>query len=319
MKILITGVAGFIGSNLADRLLFHGHHVVGIDNYSHGCFDNIKDIWDNEKFSFIHGDLTTFCRTRDIDFDILIHLASQKIPRYSNSYKTLYDNSKMLENVIDGCLKNKAKLVFASTSDVYGKNIDIPFSEESALVLGNTNVKRWAYAVSKMYSEHYIIANHEEFGLDYTIMRFFSGYGKNQNTTWWGGPQGLFIQNMIEGKSIEIHGTGMQSRCFTYIDDIIDGIMICIFDRRADNDIFNIGSPYSSITISGLANVISDLMDIDPTYVMVPYEDFGKYEDVMARTPDVSKLMALGFNPQYALVDGLKKTIEWQINKHNNG
>ena len=177
MIILITGVAGFIGSNLAVRLIEDGHYIIGIDNFSYGCMANLTSILDNDKFELITRDLTKGCDTSYYKFDVMVHLASQKIPRYSNSYKTINDNSTMTNNVISGCLKNKARLLFASTSDVYGKNTNVPFSEDSDLVLGSTDIKRWAYATSKMHSEHSIIATHEEKGLDYTIMRFFSCYG----------------------------------------------------------------------------------------------------------------------------------------------
>jgi len=320
MKVLITGVAGFVGSNLAIKLINDGHSIIGIDDLSHGSMINLDSILDHENFKLDIMDLTDdSCNTSNYKFDIMVHLASQKIPRYSNSYKTINDNSIMLSNAIDGCLKNKARLLFSSTSDVYGKNKDIPFSEDSDLVLGRTDIKRWAYAVSKMHSEHSIIATHEEKGLDYTIMRFFSCYGENQNITWWGGPQGLFIQNILEGKPVEIHGTGNQTRCFTYVGDLIDGIVRCIYSDKAVNEIFNIGNPNTTISITELANLINYIMKRKAKLVYVPYEKFGKYEDVMARTPDISKIKSiLGFNPEYYLSDGLERTIKWQTHKFNN-
>jgi len=313
MRILITGVAGFIGSNLASTLIDGGHTVIGIDIFSHGCRRNIKDIWNNSLFIFYEMDITLEENIKGINFDIAIHLATQKIPRYDNSYATLSDNEKMLKNIVNACLENEARLLFASTSDVYGKNMNIPFSEESELVLGRTDIKRWSYAVSKIYGEHYIIACSEEFGLEYTIMRLFSVYGENQNITWWGGPQGLFIQNCLEGKPIDIHGTGMQSRCFTYIEDTIDGIMRCIFNKRSTNEVFNIGNPLTAITINELANIICELTGKIVPIIYIPYSDFGKYEDVMSKIPNIDKITdMLGFKPSYSIIDGLKKTIEWQ-------
>lgn len=316
MRFVITGVAGFIGSNLANRLIKEGHYVVGIDNLSHGSMNNLKKVLGSRSFKFIEGNVQDddLLETLHFNYDYLVHFASQKIPRYSNSYATLRDNSKMTEKVIDACLKMNAKLVFASTSDVYGKNENIPFTEDSNLVLGRTDVKRWAYAVSKIYSEHNIIANAEAFGLKYTIMRFFSVYGENQDTTWWGGPQGLFIQNIIDDKPIEIHGTGLQTRSFTYIDDNIDGIMHCIFHEKSLNQLFNIGNPHSYTSIGNLANIIMDIMGKTVPIVDIPYSNFGKYEDVMVRLPEIGKIKAmLGFNPRWSLYDGLTKTIEWQI------
>ena len=207
----------------------------------------------------------------------------------------------------------------ASTSDVYGKNPDIPYHEESNLVLGPTPVKRWAYAVSKIYSEHQIIANNAEHGLKYTTMRFFGSYGPNQNITWWGGPQSVFIQNLLEGKPIELHGDGLQTRTFTYIEDTVQGVIKCIFEENALNDIFNIANhPDEEVTIKDLAYLIVELMGKkgdDQDIRLIPYETFGKYEDVRRRVPDITKIKTkLGFEPKFPLREGLTRAIEWQRN-----
>ena len=242
MDIIITGAAGFIGSNLAKKLLKNGYRVIGIDNLSYGSMDNLEDIINQPNFKFILGDICNPLLFKDIHADVIVHLASQKIPRYTSSLRTLEENYLMLRNIIQKCLQDKAKIVFASTSDVYGKNPQIPFNEESNLVLGPTTIKRWAYASSKLIGEQLIMANHDEFNLEYTIMRFFGSYGPFQNTTWWGGPQAIFIQNILENKPIEIHGDGKQTRTFTYIDDTVQGIMKCIFEKASKKEIFNIAS-----------------------------------------------------------------------------
>lgn len=317
MKIAITGVAGFVGSNLTEQLLAEGHEVVGLDNFSFGKPENIKVFAANKQFTFHERDLRDENALKDIHAEVLVHLASQKIPRYSSSFPTLNDNYIMSTACIQKCLKDKIKLVFASTSDVYGKNTDLPFHEESNLVMGPTNVKRWAYAISKIYSEHKIIAHHDEFGLEYTIMRFFGSYGPNQNTTWWGGPQAVFIQNILEEKTIEVHGDGLQTRTFTYINDTVQGIMKCIFHPQSSNEVFNIANdPEEEITIKELALLIWELIKGDrnnPDLKLIPYETFGKYEDVMRRVPDISKIKSqLGFVPKWKMRDGLIQTIDWQ-------
>lgn len=323
MTIIITGVAGFIGSNLAKELLRNNHKVVGIDNFSYGSLANIQELLKNPNFEFTEGDVLDTSAIDKLKGDVLVHLASQKIPRYSSSYKTIYENSAMIKSVVDKCLKDKIKLVFSSTSDVYGKNPNIPFSEKSDLVMGPTNVKRWSYAVSKIYNEHAIIANHEELGLDYTIMRFFGSFGPNQNVTWWGGPQGLFIQNILENKPIEIHGDGLQTRTFTYIDDTVQGIVKCILEEKAKNEIFNIANePNEEISIGGLAELIVDLMKHDghaPVLKYIPYTTFGNYEDVRRRVPDIQKIKTmLNFQPQFSIKEGLEITIDWQKKLFNS-
>jgi UDP-glucose 4-epimerase len=317
MHIAITGAAGFIGSNLSRKLLDEGHQVSGLDNFSFGNPRNIESLLAHPNFTFFESDVRKPEALQGIQADVWVHLASQKIPRYSTSYFTLQDNYVMTDNLIEKCLKDKVKLVFASTSDVYGKNKDLPFHENSNLVMGPTEVKRWAYAVSKMYSEHKIIAHHDEFGLDYTIMRFFGSYGPQQNTTWWGGPQAVFIQNILEGKTLEIHGDGLQTRTFTYVEDTLQGIEKCITHPNALNQIFNIANePTEEITIKELGLLIWELMKGDrnnPDLILIPYTNFGNYEDVMRRVPDITKIKTmLGFEPRWKMKEGLRKTIEWQ-------
>jgi UDP-glucose 4-epimerase len=317
MKILITGVAGFIGSNLAKKIIERGDTLIGIDNLSYGSMRNLEPIINNPDFTFIQGDLANPLLLNQTHSDIVVHLASQKIPRYTSALRTLEENYLMLRNVIHKCLQDKSKIIFSSTSDVYGKNPEVPFNEESNLVLGPTSVKRWAYASSKLIGEQLIIANHDEFDMKYTLMRFFGSYGPNQNTTWWGGPQAVFIQNILEGKSLEIHGDGLQTRTFTYVDDTVQGIMKCIFEEASDNNIFNIASePDEEVSIKDLAYKIWYLMN-DPNSVpdikFIPYSSFGKYEDVLRRVPDITKIKSvLGYKPAYNLEEGLKTTIKWQ-------
>ena len=317
MKIIITGVAGFIGSNLAARLLGRGHSVIGIDNLSYGFERNIQSIKGNPNFQFYSGDIANPLILKDVKADVLIHLASQKIPRYTNALRTLEENYLMLRNVVQKCIHDKTKIIFASTSDVYGKNPNVPFNEESDLVMGPTTVKRWAYALSKMYGEHYIIANHEEYGLNYTITRFFGSYGPHQNLTWWGGPQSVFIEKAYKKEPIDIHGDGSQTRTFTFVDDTVSALVLCVENEKSNNEIFNTGSKSGGeISIKDLATLIWKLVngkDSEPVLNYIPYSTFGKYEDVMRRVPDISKICSqLGYKPEWDLEKGLSVTIDWQ-------
>jgi len=319
MEVIITGVAGFIGSNLAKTLLEQKHKVIGIDDLSHGSLSNIKAIESNKNFTFLNENVKNESVLNKMKGDCIVHLASQKIPRYTSALITLDENSAMLKVVVKKCLKDKIKLVFASTSDIYGKNPDIPYKETSNILLGATTVKRWAYAISKIYSEQYIIANKDEYNLEYTIMRFFGSYGPNQNLTWWGGPQSVFIANALLNRPIEIHGDGLQTRTFTYVEDTIQGIMKCIFEEKAKNEIFNIANnPEEEITILGLGEMIWKLIHGEaskPLVNFIPYATFGNYEDVKRRVPDITKIKTmLGYNPGFSLAVGMAKTIEWQKN-----
>lgn len=317
MKILITGVAGFIGSNLSMRLLENGHEVTGIDNLSYGFMRNIDKFKRHPSFKFILGDITNSQTLADIQVDLIVHLASQKIPRYTSALRTLEENYLMLKNVVAKCKIDGSKILFASTSDVYGKNPNVPFNENSDLVMGPTTVKRWAYALSKIYGEQYILANKDEYELKFTITRFFGSYGPHQNLTWWGGPQSVFIEKAFKNEEIEIHGDGLQTRTFTYIDDTVNALLACIENKNSENQIFNTGSKEGGeITIKDLAILIWKLIngkDSQPKLKFIPYSTFGNYEDVMRRVPDITKLKTvLDFEPEWDLVKGLKRTIEWQ-------
>jgi nucleoside-diphosphate-sugar epimerase len=318
MRILITGVAGFIGSNLAGKLLESGYDVTGIDNFSFGYERNISRLRKLKKFTFIEGDIGNPEYLKNHKSDVIVHLASQKIPRYTNAFRTLDDNLSNLRNIVRKCISDKSKLIFASTSDVYGKNTKVPFSESSDIVLGPTTIKRWAYAISKIYGEQYIIAAGEQFGLNYTIARFFGAYGPNQNLTWWGGPQSVFITRAVLKDEMEIHGDGNQTRTFTYIEDAVNAVMNFISNTKSDNQIFNVGATQNcEISIINLAKYIWEQINgknTEPRLKFIPYSDFGRYEDVMARVPDMTRMKEyFNFEPEWSLEDGLKETIAWQL------
>jgi UDP-glucose 4-epimerase len=317
MKILITGVAGFIGSNLAAKLLEKGYTVAGIDNLSYGSENNISVIRNHPNFKFFLGDIGNPMVLKDFKADVIVHLASQKIPRYTNALRTLDENYLMLKNIIQKCIIDKSKIVFASTSDVYGKNNHVPFHEESDMVIGSSKIKRWSYALSKMYGEQFIIANSDEYGMDYTIVRFFGSYGPNQNLTWWGGPQSVFITKAFQNEAIEIHGDGSQTRTFTYIDDTIEALSHCILNEKANGEIFNIATkPEEEINILNLGELIWKLINGEnstPKINFIPYSTFGRYEDVQRRVPNIDKIKKyFNFDPKVSLEEGLKRTIEWQ-------
>lgn len=318
--ILVTGAAGFIGSNLTQTLLHRGYRVIGFDNLSQGDLANLDLPLSHPDFSLIQADI------RDEQAVIeaakacsaIVHLAAYKIPRYSDAYDTLEINGKGAENVVKASVQTRAKLVAASTSDVYGKNPQVPFSEnDSDSVIGNPYIRRWAYAISKMYEEQLLFAAHERYGIDVVLLRFFGGFGPHQNLSWWGGPQAVFINCALDNEEMPIHGDGQQQRTFTYVDDHVDGIIRAIEKSAANNKVFNIGSQ-QEISIAELAKLIWRLVngDTPPKIKWIPYETFGKYEDVRRRIPDITQArQLLGFEPQTELETGLRKTIAWQIER----
>jgi UDP-glucose 4-epimerase len=313
--VLITGVAGFIGANLAEALLARGYRVHGLDNLSQGSLRNMAEFRDHPAFAFTEGDVRDARLVDDLveRADCVMHLAAFKIPRYGNAMDTLLINTHGTRNVLDAAAKRRRRVVFASTSDVYGRNPEIPFHETSDLWMGPSGVKRWSYAVSKMYDELLCFAYQEEYNLPVAIVRFFGGYGPRQNTTWWGGPQAVFIDAALRGDTMEIHGDGKQTRSFTHVSDHVDGLIRCIEQDAALGQVFNLGNTYE-ITIFDLAMLVWRLAGSgEPKYRLISYRTFGKYEDVRRRVPDVTKARRLlGFEPRVSLEDGLVETIAWQ-------
>jgi UDP-glucose 4-epimerase len=319
MRVLITGVAGFIGSNLAGALVKKGYTVVGVDNMSQGEELNIAELRKSPQFSFHLADVRDEAEIMGVakDCDAIVHLAAYKIPRYSDALDTLLINSQGSEVVLKAAGRYRCKIIGASTSDVYGKNPNVPFSEDHDLVIGRPEVKRWAYAISKMFEEQLFFAYHDRFSIDVVLLRFFGAYGPHQNLTWWGGPQSVFMNCALDDKEIEVHGDGQQTRSFTYISDHIDGIIRAIEQPAANNKVFNLGNT-REITIEGLARLIWKLVrGNEPEKIkFIPYSTFGNYEDVRRRVPDISRAREiLGFQPQVDLDEGLIKTIKWQVER----
>lgn len=317
MKVLITGVAGFIGSNVAKALLEKGYDVVGVDNMSQGDKLNMADFIDHPAFEMHYVDIRdeSAVKAAARGCKRIVHLAAYKIPRYTDALDTLLINSSGSENVLKAAIDHNAKVVAASTSDVYGKNPEVPFTEDSNLVMGNPDVRRWAYAISKMFEEQMLFAYQQRYGIAFVALRFFGGYGPNQNLTWWGGPQSVFINKALDDEEIEVHGDGRQTRSFTYISDHVNGIVRSVEMDAANNKVINLGNT-REISILDLARLIWRLVrgDEPPKIKLIPYETFGKYEDVMRRVPDITRARSLlGFEPVVDLEEGLRLTVEWQV------
>lgn len=317
--IVVTGVAGFLGSNLLERLLAEGHHVTGIDNLSMGHISNIEPFLNHERFRFVQGDATDAAVYRDLgDVKLIVHLAAFKIPRYGKAIDTLRINYHATERVLELARERGVKCVLASTSDVYGRNPDVPFSEErSDSVIGSSLSPRWAYAVSKLFDEHLALAYSDAYGFPVVLLRFFGSYGPRQPLSWWGGPPPVFIDAVLNDKVIPIHGDGQQTRSFTYVSDTVDGIYAAMMRDDANGLVLNIGND-EEVTILELARRIKAASGTpgELRYELVPYESFTgkKYEDVRRRVPDTTlSQRVLGVRARVGLDEGLRRTIAWQI------
>lgn len=312
----MTGVAGFVGSNLAHRLVARGDEVRGIDNLSHGNLQNLEGLIEHERFSLSLDSILDRAALAPVfaGCEAVIHLAAGKIPRYGDALDTLVINSEGGLNVLRAAVDAQLRrVVLASTSDCYGRNPDVPFSEESVSVIGSPLVRRWSYAVSKMFEEQALFAFRERHGIEAVALRLFGGYGPRQNTTWWGGPQAVFISAALKGEEMEVHGSGQQTRSFTYVEDMVEGFVRALDVRQADGHVLNLGND-REITIEGLARMVWRLVREDePRIRLVPFASFGRYEDVVRRIPDNTLARrVLGNVPAVPLEEGLPRTIAWQ-------
>jgi UDP-glucose 4-epimerase len=321
-KILVTGVAGFLGSNLLGKLLQEGHEVVGIDNLSMGKLDHLYPYLDHPDFTFQQKDVldkSTFA-DQESAFDVIIHLAAFKIPRYGKAIDTLLINAKGTENVLEYAREKQIKCVLASTSDVYGMSPDLPFREDGNCLVGPSSTPRWAYAVSKLFDEHLALAYQEAYDFPVVLLRFFGSYGPNQHLSWWGGPQSVFIEKIFKNEVIPIHGDGQQTRTFTFVEDTVRGIYLAAMKDAANGEILNIGAGGDQeITILELAKLLKRLSGTpgNLNYELIPYDEISKgrkYQDVMRRVPDTTKAeKLLGFKAAVSVEEGMKSTIAWQV------
>lgn len=314
-RVGVTGAAGFIGSHLCDRLLAEGHEVVGIDDLSYGSVANLSSCIANPRFSFEVLD----CRRRRelkavfAGCDSIAHLAAKKIPRYESALSTLEVNVAGANAVFGVALALDADLVITSTSDVYG-NAPSPFSEDDAVVLGPPTSRRWAYATSKLYDEHLAFALAEDRGLRVTILRLFNCYGPRNHLSWWGGPMVTFIEALLNDEPVDIHGDGLQTRTFTYVEDTVEGIYQALARPETRGELINVGGT-ETLTILDLAERIQSKLGVGPPLRVefTRYEDMpGNYQDVRERVPNTEKAQRLlGFEAEIGLDEGLERTIAW--------
>jgi len=316
MDVLITGGAGYIGSHLADRLLADGHSVVVLDDLSTGRFENIAHHQDNPRFVWVEGDV------RDAPLvarlvercDVVFHLAAVVGVGHvvRDPLRCVQVNVGGTEAVLAAAFAHRRRVLFASSSEVYGKSDRVPFHEEDDRILGATWVSRWAYAVSKALDEHLCFA-YAARGLVVSIVRYFNSYGPRMDGRGYGSVVARFISQALKGEPLTVYGDGQQTRCFTYVSDTVEGTVRAATRTEALGQAFNIGSD-REVTVQTLAEMIRSLTGSSSPIVRVPYEEvFGEhYEEAMRRRPSVDKARRLlGFEAAVSLEDGLKRTIRW--------
>ena len=299
-----------------DALLSKGHGVSVVDNLSTGRISNIKHLLGHERFHFVNDTiLNDELMDRLIaDVDQVYHLAAVAGVKHvvDNPLQGIRTNILGTELVLDKARRHWKRTVIASSSEVYGKNPNLPWSEEDDCLLGPTTVKRWSYALSKSVDEHCALA-HARDGFPVSIVRYFNSYGPRMNPNGYGSVVARFVSQAISGQPITVYGDGNQTRCFTYIADTVRGTMLAGTVPEGIGKVFNIGANWETTT-TALAELVRDLVGSDSTIVNVPYQRiFGeRFEDTRRRVPDIRRAVeTLGFRAETPLEDGLEATIAW--------
>ena len=315
MKALLTGGAGFIGSHLAERLLADGHDVAILDNLSTGSIDNIAHLKGQRGFSYAIDSVTNESLLAEmIDrSDVVFHLAAAVGVKLivEQPVHTIETNVHGTEVVLKHANKKKKLVFIASTSEVYGKSVDVPFHENADLVLGASMKHRWAYACSKLIDEFLALAYWKEKKLPVVIVRLFNTVGPRQ-TGQYGMVLPTFVRQALAGHPITVFGDGTQSRSFTYVGDVVNALVALAQEPRAIGEVFNIGN-VGEVTIGGLAQRVKELTGSRSPIHFIPYDEAYEagFEDMPRRVPDISKLQQLvGYEPQVRLDDIIQRVVD---------
>jgi len=321
MNVLITGGAGFIGSYLAEALLEKGDTVRVIDDLSTGSLENVQHLQENPEFSLAVDTIMNENIMRELigESDIVYHLAAGVGVKYviDNALESLLTNIRGTEIVLELADSNgKKKVILTSTSEVYGKNGEVPFKEESDRVLGSVYSTRWGYSMSKAVDEFLALAYWRERSLPTVAVRLFNTCGPRQ-TGQYGMVVPRFVQSALLGEPLTIYGDGTQTRCFTYVGDVIDALIALAEDDRAVGKVFNVGSS-EEVSIGELAERVIKLTGSTSEIRYISYEEaYGEgFEDMMRRVPDITKIQKLtGWTPRVNLDDLLATVIDYYKRK----
>ncbi|MBI3074829.1 MAG: NAD-dependent epimerase/dehydratase family protein [Parcubacteria group bacterium] len=310
--VLITGAAGFIGSHLSGEILRRGARVVCFDDLSTGSRENLKDFLEKKNFVFTKGDANNLADLKKIfkkhKIDYVFHYAAcvGVLRTLENPLRVLKDIDG-IKNILELSRIHKVKkVIFSSSSEVYGEPVEIPERED-----GHLNAKL-PYATVKLIGEHYMNSYYEKYGLPTCSLRFFNVYGPRQESSAYGFVTGVFIRQVLNGEPITIFGNGTQTRDFVFIEDNIAASLSALFSDKANGHVINIGTG-RPVTILDLAEKIIAL-----SCRKGKIEFLSPRTDILHRFPDVKKMRAiLAYTTKISLDDGLQETLRWYENNMN--
>lgn len=314
-KILVTGGAGFIGSHLIESILERGDEVWALDDLSTGRLSNISHLLGHERFHFLEGTVLDAPLTQRLtdQVDQVFHLAASVGVRYvvDNPLTSLKNNIHGAEIVLEAATRRLTPVVLFSSSEVYGKGHGGPLQEEDDRILGPTCYSRWGYAASKSVDEFLAFAYHREHGLPIRLVRCFNTCGPRQVGSY-GMVIPRFVEQALDGRALTIYGDGTQSRCFSFVGDVVRGVLMLADHPGSNGDIFNIGTD-EEVTVRELAARVIAKVGGGSRIELVSYEQaFGPgFEDMPRRVPNLGKISGLvGYRPQVSLDRLLDLTIE---------
>jgi len=306
LRFLITGGAGFIGSHLAERLLARGDRVVLLDNLSTGSMDNIRHLKTSGQMEYHLDNIENRQLVAELvdDADVIVHLAAAVGVKLivESPVRTIETNVNGTQMVLEAACKKRKRVLIASTSEVYGKNTNVPFHEDADLVLGPTTKGRWSYAASKALDEFLALSYWKEKKLPVIVVRLFNTVGPRQ-TGRYGMVLPNFVKDALDNRPIHVYGDGKQSRCFCDVRDTVEGLIRLMDTDRAVGEVVNVGNT-EEISIEGLAQLVKQRTRSTSPIEFVPYDQAYEpgFEDMMRRVPCVDKLHSLtGFRPQTTL------------------
>ncbi len=318
MKVLVTGGGGFLGSHLGDVLLAQGHEVWALDTAKDL---KVRHNLGNPRFHYVKDSIfsTDMLESLVRRCEVIYHLAAVVgVEHYvEDPYAVLNVNINGTQNVLRLAYLYERKVVFSSTSEIYGRNPDVPFREDSDRVLGPTTIDRWCYSTSKAAGEHFCFA-YAKMGLPVVIVRYFNAYGPRLDRVDVGRIITIFMGQLLRGEDLTIVGDGKQTRCFTYVDDSVRATVAAGTKPEAVGGVFNIGSDVETpiLELAGtMADVYAELTGRprSGTRFVKQEEIYGKsYEDIRRRVPDATRMRrVLGVAPAVGLREGVRRTIEW--------
>jgi len=308
MTILITGGAGFIGSHLTESLLDAGNTVTVLDDLSTGSLRNLDGVLGHPALRIVRGSILDAPLVDELvgQADTVYHLAAA-VGTYTILDKTLESlraNLHGTENVVASAQHHRARILVASTSEIYGKNTKIGLHEDDDRISGSPLKSRWSYAEAKAIDETITYTRAVEFGLRAVIVRLFNTVGPRQ-TGRYGMVIPRFVSQALAGEPLTVYGDGTQVRCFCHVHDVVPALNKLMDDERAYRQVFNIGSS-EQISIEQLAQRVIALTNSASEIVHVPYSDaYGPgYEDMQRRVPDCTRVRKqIGFDPTRSLTD----------------